>query len=113
MSDFARFWNAYPKRVARKKAELAWQKLQPSPALVEQILAALAWQVTQESWLRDDGQYIPYPASWLNGERWLDERRVSERRRDFQWTCPHTPECTDGKWRCHQRTQMDATRRAG
>ena len=24
-------------------------------------------------WIKDAGQYIPYAATWLNGERWKDE----------------------------------------
>jgi len=34
---------------------------------------ALAWQARQPGWLKDDGQYIPLPATWLNGARWEDE----------------------------------------
>ena len=30
-------------------------------------------QVTSADWLKNNGQYIPYPTTWLNGERWNDE----------------------------------------
>jgi hypothetical protein len=40
------------------------------------ILTALAWQSQQESWLRNDGAYIPHPTTWLNGERWEDEKPI-------------------------------------
>lgn len=26
-----------------------------------------------KDWLKDKGQYIPYPTSWLNQKRWEDE----------------------------------------
>ena len=26
-----------------------------------------------EQWQKDDGKFIPYPATWLNGRRWEDE----------------------------------------
>lgn len=70
---FARFWDAYPKRVAKKDARLAWAQMQPSPQTVDKMLTSLAWQRLQPNWLRDGGQYIPYPASWLRAERWDDE----------------------------------------
>lgn len=80
---FNDFWAVYPKRVARKDAWKAWEKLDPSPALVETIMAALAWQTRQADWLRDGGKFVPYPATWLRAERWDDERptiaRVSDR----------------------------------
>jgi hypothetical protein len=37
------------------------------------MLAAVAAQATTEQWRKDDGQFIPLPASWLNGRRWEDE----------------------------------------
>ena len=73
VTDFDRFWQAYPRRTAKKDAWKAWQKLAPEAALVEQILKALVWQVRQADWLKDGGTYIPYPATWLRQERWDDE----------------------------------------
>ena len=26
-----------------------------------------------KDWLKDNGQYIPYPSTWLNQKRWEDE----------------------------------------
>ena len=73
VTDFDRFWHAYPRRTAKGTARKAWQKLAPDAALVERILEALVWQTRQSDWLRDNGTYIPYPASWLRAERWDDE----------------------------------------
>lgn len=70
---FARFWNAYPKRVAKKDARKAWAQVNPDDATVERIMRALEWQCRQPGWLKDGGQFIPYPASWLRAERWADE----------------------------------------
>lgn len=72
-ADFDRFWDAYPKRRAKADARKAWAKLRPAPDLVEAILEALAWQSLQPDWLKDDRQFVPYPATWLRGERWEDE----------------------------------------
>ena len=37
------------------------------------ILTALNWQKKSEQWLKDNGQFIPYPATYLNQRRWEDE----------------------------------------
>lgn len=71
--QFARFWNAYPKRVSKKDARIAWFQLAPTSQAVDRMVAALEWQSKQPAWLKDGGQYIPYPASWLRAERWTDE----------------------------------------
>lgn len=70
---FDQFWQAYPKRVAKKPARRAWDKLHVDNDLLAKILAALAWQKRSDDWQRDGGRYIPNPATWLNGGRWEDE----------------------------------------
>ena len=72
-SAFDAFWAAYPRRVDKQKARRAWAKLKPDAALLETILRALELQAASGQWTRDNGAYIPYPASWLNGRRWEDE----------------------------------------
>ena len=79
MEDFDLFWAAYPRRVGKGDARRVWNKLRPSPAFVQQILAALSWQVLQTSWTKDGGQYIPYPATYLRQERWDDEPMIDPR----------------------------------
>lgn len=68
---FADFWAAYPRRVARKDAERAWMRIDSSE--YPKILAALEVHKKTDDWRRSGGQFIPYPASYLNGERWTDE----------------------------------------
>ena len=36
-------------------------------------MAALEAQKKSEDWLKDKGQFIPYPTTWLNQGRWEDE----------------------------------------
>lgn len=77
---FAQFWAAYPRKVAKKDALRAWEQLRPSRELRETLLAAIQQQLASDQW--QNPQYIPYPATWLRGERWLDQlstRRVSQR----------------------------------
>ncbi|MGN0670223.1 MAG: hypothetical protein ACI4JZ_06705 [Oscillospiraceae bacterium] len=72
-SSFIRFWAAYPKKTAKQQALKAWQKLNPDKALIDVILSSLERQKQSVQWTKDNGQYIPYPATWLNGKRWEDE----------------------------------------
>jgi hypothetical protein len=68
-----RFWEAFPRRVAKKEARRAWMQIRPTPADVDKMMVTLAWQCTSPEWLKEGGQYVPYPASWLRAARWEDE----------------------------------------
>ncbi len=72
-AGFAEFWSAWPRKVGKAQAEKAWTKLHPSDDLVAAILRAIAAQSRSPQWLKDGGQFIPHPATWLNGKRWEDE----------------------------------------
>lgn len=70
---FNRFWVAYPRKTAKQQALKAWQKLKPDEGLTDTILSALERFKQTEQWRKDNGRFIPYPATWLNGKRWEDE----------------------------------------
>lgn len=71
---FEEFWAAYPLKVAKEDAIKAWNQLAPSEALREFIGAALIWQRPNLTFEQDGQVKGTYPASWLNGKRWEDER---------------------------------------
>ena len=71
--QFDKFWQAYPKKVSKKQAQKSWKKIKPSLELFEKILKALEMVKQTEQWKKDNGKYVPYPATWLNQERWTDE----------------------------------------
>ncbi len=73
---FAQFWTLYPKKLAKLDAEKAWTKHKCSEIL-PQILSSLEIAMKDESWKKDEGKFIPHPASWLNAKRWEDERIAS------------------------------------
>lgn len=70
---FAAFWKAYPRKVGKEKAWQAWQRVRPDADLLTAMLAALEWQSRSADWMRDGGQFIPHPTTWLNQGRWDDE----------------------------------------
>jgi hypothetical protein len=69
---FDAFWAAYPRKDAKLAARKAFDKAKPTPELVTRMLDALAWQVHRPQWVKDHGQYVPLPATWLHRGQWLD-----------------------------------------
>ena len=74
--SFEIFWKEYPRKIAKQNALKAWLKLNPDSALAGVILDAVRRQKNNPGWLKDGGQFIPHPATWLNGRRWEDETTV-------------------------------------
>jgi len=72
-NGFNLFWERYPKKLAKRDAERAFDKINPDEKLFNLILEKLELYKQSEAWLKDGGQFIPYPATWLNGRRWEDE----------------------------------------
>lgn len=71
---FAEFWAAYPRKVAKPQAAKAFARLRPLPdGLLDTILSALKAQAESDQWRRENGRFIPHPATWLNARRWEDE----------------------------------------
>ena len=113
-SDFATWWSAYPRKKGKGQAAKAY-KAARKKADAETLLEAIKAQ--RDTLTKDGVDYCPYPATWLNGERWADEAdNVTELRTDrprrnglaFVPTCPtcgappedvHDPECPDQSWR--------------
>lgn len=66
---FNAFWDTYPRKVAKGAARRAWAKARLR-AEAETIIAGAERY-------RDDpnrtDEYTAHPATWLNGDRWLDE----------------------------------------
>lgn len=69
---FSDFWAEYPKKVAKADAAKAFAKLKMNDDLMELVMAGLFRAIDSEAWRKDDGKFIPYPASWIRGERWKD-----------------------------------------
>lgn len=72
LPGFALFWESYPKKVDKVKAEKAWRK-QGCESSPNDIIAALERHKASSQWRKDNGQFIPNPATWLNGQRWEDQ----------------------------------------
>ena len=68
---FEDFWQMWPRKKSKEDARKAWKKIKDQPAtllLIQQHLTAL-----RDAGEWRDKQFIPYPATYLNGKRWEDE----------------------------------------
>ena len=73
--DFDAFWAVYPRKVGKGDAKKAFAKVK---APVSVLISAVNTQKQSQQWLKDNGQYIPNPATWLNQGRWEDELPTTE-----------------------------------
>jgi len=83
-SPFSRFWFLYPRREGKAEAWKAWKKLRPSGSLINQIISAVKWQRETQQWKKDGGQFVPYPATYLNRRRWEDEEPVQPKKEEHR-----------------------------
>ena len=70
MAHFDLFWTAYPRRVAKGAARRAWAK---AAAIADPARILEALEAQRAAGVFKETIYTPYPATWLNQERWEDE----------------------------------------
>lgn len=73
---FIKFWELYPRKDNKKKAEDKWKTL--STETQEKILEDIPKRKESANWLDQGGKFIPMPTTYLNGERWNDEILVQK-----------------------------------
>ena len=78
MAEFIDWYQLYPKKMARKDAERAWKKLSDEDQ--EQAMEALPNHIKYWQLKNTEKEFIPYPASWLNGYRFEDELDLTPKR---------------------------------
>lgn len=70
--DFAEFWAAYPRKVAKPQAMKAWKRISPDQELKKRIIDDVRKRSSSQDWTKDNGTFIPHPATYLNNQRWED-----------------------------------------
>ena len=70
---FDTFYKAYPRKVGKANVEKWFSKNNPDEKLFATIMKQLMIFKKSPDWLKDNGQFIPYPSTWLNQKRWEDE----------------------------------------
>ena len=82
---FNDFWELYPRKVGKGDAHEEWDKLELTQDLVDTIFAAVQIQQSWDQWTRDNGRYIPHPATWLSQQRWEDEGIIKLPKKPSKW----------------------------
>ena len=81
-TDFDVFWELYPRREGKAKAQESFKKKKCS-AIMAKIELAIEQQKGWDKWQKDGGQYIPMPATWINQERWDDTGTEAPKRKSI------------------------------
>lgn len=76
MDDFDLFWKVYPKKLNKGDARKAWNEIAYLRPHIDKLVKAVENAKASEQWKEQRGKYIPYPATWLRGERWEDVYEV-------------------------------------
>lgn len=70
--EFNRFWSAYPKKKNKGQARSSFSRALKKTS-VETMISAVEKQKQSKDWKKDNGQFIPYPSTWLNAEAWEND----------------------------------------
>lgn len=73
---FDQFWSVYPRKVGKKDVVKVWNQIRPNPDLTNKIVQGVERWKCSEQWTKDGGRFIPYPATFLRGERWNEYDRA-------------------------------------
>ena len=71
LAGFDRFWEIWPRKVAKKPAQERWAEINPDEALTERVIAAVRAQ--KAAGILSADKFTPHPATWLNAGRWTDQ----------------------------------------
>ena len=71
ISTFEQFWQAYPRKVGKLKAERVWEKIPIGDH--ERVIKSIALWKQSYQWHQNDGLYIPYASTFLAQKRYQDE----------------------------------------
>lgn len=87
--NFDEFWKLYPKKKGKADAERAWKK-HKLDSVASEIIMNLEFQIKQDvQWQKVE--YVPMPATYLNGQRWKDEI-VKPTKKESSYTPPRDNE---------------------
>lgn len=78
IAKFKEFWTKYPRKVAKGDAFRAFKKLiynkQDVDWFMRIVMSSLERWSKAPQWTKDNGKFIPYPATWLNRGSWEDSK---------------------------------------
>jgi hypothetical protein len=76
MASFESFYSVYPRKKGKQDAIKWFKKNKPTAEFVSTLIEDVTKR-TQTEWNGKEPQYLPYPATYLNGKRWEDAIETS------------------------------------
>jgi hypothetical protein len=78
--DFERLWKQYPRKTAKGNARRSFDRVmkRSDAPTVDVLIAAVERYAAQFTSGKTDINYCAHLATWLNGERWLDEIKADK-----------------------------------
>lgn len=70
---FEKFWDAYPRKVAKPEAVKAFRRAKATDADVQAMVSAIDRQGLAKKVKAGESRFVCHPATWLNQERWKDQ----------------------------------------
>ena len=108
-ADFAEWYATYPRKTARGRALTAYRTARKKTGGAT-LLAAVAAQ--SQALTAKGPEFTPHPATWLNGERWLDEAPATVAAADEDdWVEPVENRAAYEAWDAHMRALEEANAR--
>ena len=79
-NDFERLWKQYPRKTAKGNARRSFDRVmkRSDAPTVDVLIAAVERYAAQFTSGKTDMNYCAHLATWLNGERWLDEIKADK-----------------------------------
>lgn len=74
ISQAIEIYNEYPRKVGRVNAIKAISKAIDEVGFDVLKQHVLDYSKATETWQQKDKEYIPHPSSWMNGQRWADDK---------------------------------------
>lgn len=73
--NFDVFWKSYPRKTAKEEARKAYAALmkKKDAPTIDRLVESVEAHKRSDDWKKDNGQYIPHPATYLRQGRYDDE----------------------------------------
>lgn len=78
MEDFELFWKSYPRKKSKGVAYKAWLQTSDIRPPLPELLRCIAVLRASDDWRKDQGKFIPYPASFLRAWGWHDVPEIEQ-----------------------------------
>jgi len=104
-NEIEQIYNAYPRKKGKGQAVRA---IRSAIKKIEPVLLLEAVHKYADSVAGQAPQYIPYPATWFNGERWLDEPEKSKDEQMIETAKKFMEEASNGTGAFYENNALPA-----